>query len=295
MTYMNFFTINFLSEALHKRTTVNVFCPQEAKRGEELPTLMLLHGMTDDQGGWVRHTLAEDYAEETGVCLVIPNADLSFYTNMAYGGAYLTFLAEELPCFLRNYFPVAAGKQHNYVAGNSMGGYGAYLLAMRYPQQYRAAFSLSGPMKISWIYRILADERLAEAYGQGDTCGLEACMTQLVQREKIPEGLVRSLLESGDLTGIFQGMFGGKGTILEGSDVDLMELVHSREFRENPVELYAYCGEQDYHYESNLLFSKQVRSTGIPYSLQTGSGSHNWKYWNLHLPHVFEAIAEKYR
>ena len=90
---MNLFTINVMSNALHKRTTVNVLCPQEAARGVELPTLTLLHGMTDDQSGWIRHTLAEEYAGETGTCLVIPNADLSFYTDMAYGGAYLIFLA----------------------------------------------------------------------------------------------------------------------------------------------------------------------------------------------------------
>lgn len=292
---MNLFTINMMSDALHKRTTVNVLCPQEAARGMELPTLTLLHGMTDDQSGWIRRTLAEEYAEEAGVCLAIPNADLSFYLNMAYGGAYLTFLAEELPCFLRNYFPVANGKRYNYVAGNSMGGYGAFLLAMRYPQQYRAAFSLSGPMKIAWIHRILADEKLARLYESGDDDGLRACVKRLKEQEQIPEKLVYSLLESGDLTRIFRGMFGEEGTVLDGSDVDLMELVRRRTFRENAVALYAYCGEQDYHYESNRLFAGMAASMGISYRLQTGVGSHDWKYWNRQLPQVFDIIAENRR
>lgn len=290
---MNLFTINLMSEALHKRTTVHVLCPQGAGRGGELPTLTLLHGMTDDQSGWLRHTLAEDYAEETGVCLVIPNADLSFYTDMAYGGAYLTFLAEELPRFLGEYFPMAGGKAKNYVAGNSMGGYGAFLLAMRYPQRYRAAFSLSGPMKIAWIHRILADEGLAEVYGAGDADSLRVCVERLERQEQIPERLVYSLLESGDLTKIFRGMFGETGTVLDGSDLDLMELVRRRDFQENAVDLYAYCGEQDYHYESNRLFADQAASLKIPYRLCTGPGSHDWKYWNRQLPEVFDIIAEE--
>lgn len=287
---MNLFTMNVMSDALHKRTTVNVLCPREAVRGMEVPTLMLLHGMTDDQSGWIRHTLAEEYAEEAGVCLVIPNADLSFYTDMAYGGAYLMFLSEELPHFLQNYFPIAVGKQQNYVAGNSMGGYGAFLLAMRYPQRYRAAFSLSGPMKIAWIHRILSDESLARIYAEGDEDRLRACVERLGRQERIPARLVYSLLESGDMTRIFRGMFGEQGVELEGSDVDLMELVRRSAFQENAVELYAYCGEQDYHYESNRLFSDLAASMNITYRLQTGPGSHDWKYWNRQLPQVFHMI-----
>lgn len=101
---MNLFTVDFQSYSLHKQTTVHVLCPQEVDRASGFPSLLLLHGMTDDQTGWIRHSLVENYAQKQGVCLVIPNADLSFYTDMAYGGDYLTFLAEELPDFLEIIF-----------------------------------------------------------------------------------------------------------------------------------------------------------------------------------------------
>lgn len=286
---MNLFTVDFQSSSLHKLTAVNVLCPADAKRGRELPALMLLHGMTDDQTGWMRRSLAENYAEALGICLIIPNADLSFYTNMAYGGDYLAFLAEELPEFLGNYFPLTRERKGHYVAGNSMGGYGSFLLAMRYPQQYRAAFSLSGPMKIAWINRILSDEELVTlSLREEERC--RERVRQIADTEQIPELLINSLLECGDMVKIFQGMFGRNPSALEGSDVDLEKLVKGKMFMEDPVDLYAYCGEQDYHYKSNLLFEELAAGMGIAYSLRTGTGGHEWDYWNRQLPDVFEHI-----
>lgn len=289
---MNLFTIDFQSASLHKQTTVNVLCPQEAIRTSEIPSLTLLHGMTDDQTGWLRRSLAENYAEKLGVCLIIPNADLSFYTDMAYGGDYLTFLAVELPDFLKNYFPLTKARERNFVAGNSMGGYGAFLLAMRYPGQFAAAFSLSGPMKIGWIYRILSDTNLVQIGSRGDGKNLREAVTQLSEKENIPELLINSLLESGDMTRIFRGMFGNGETPLEGSGIDLIELMQRETFGADPVDLYAYCGEQDYHYESNLLFRRTAERSGIPYCLKTGSGSHDWDYWNRQIPDIFGTIEE---
>lgn len=289
---MNLFTVNFQSVSLHKLTQVNVLCPQGTERTSELPALMLLHGMTDDQTGWLRRSLAENYAEKMGLCLIIPNADLSFYTDMAYGGDYLTFLAEELPEFLRQYFPLSRSKEKNFAAGNSMGGYGAFLLAMSYPQQYKAAFSLSGPMKISWIYRILTDEGLAGLYASGERDRLHREIMDISGREKIPELLISSLLESGDLTKIFRGMFGDGGIGPGGSELDLLALTEKEELSENPVDFYAFCGRQDYHYASNLLFGERMEQRGMKYRLETGDGSHDWDYWNRKLPDVFKTIGE---
>lgn len=288
---MNLFTVDFQSVSLHKQTTVNVLCPQGAKRTSELPSILLLHGMTDDQTGWLRRSLAENYAEKLGICLILPNADLSFYTDMAYGGDYLTFLAEELPAFLREYFPLAPFREKNFVAGNSMGGYGAFLLAMRYPQRFAAAFSLSGPMKISWICRILSDPGLAALYATGDTPRLREEVLRIAAQEKIPELLINSLLESGDMTRIFWGMFGGGECSPDGSSLDLLTLMEGERFSESPVDLYAFCGKQDYHYESNLLFEKAAKRAGIKYRLNTGDGGHDWDYWNRKLPEIFETAG----
>jgi S-formylglutathione hydrolase FrmB len=49
----------------------------------------------------------------------------------------------------RSFFPLSPAREDNYVAGLSMGGYGAFKLGLRCPDRYCAAASLSGAVDIS--------------------------------------------------------------------------------------------------------------------------------------------------
>lgn len=290
---MHLFQIHMHSDCLHKQTSLNVMVPPAP--AENIPVLYLLHGMTDDENGWLRHTLIENYAEEAGLCVVMPNADLSFYADMAFGGDYLSYLAEELPAFIHRYFPVSSEKGRTFVAGNSMGGYGAFLLGLRYPQLYRAAFSLSGPMRIAWIHRILGDRDMALVYGSLSAKEQVQYVKDLSAREGIPELLISSLLESGDIARTFWAMFGTGIRLedLDGSDLDLMHLAESLDLEKTGqpnLELRAFCGEQDYHYESNLRFAAMAGTLHLPYTLQTEPGIHEWKYWNAQIPRMMQEI-----
>jgi len=67
--------------------------------------------LLDDHTIGCRRTSIERYAEEAGLAVVMPNAHRSFYCDMAYGGAYWTFLSEELPVRMRKFFPISAAKK----------------------------------------------------------------------------------------------------------------------------------------------------------------------------------------
>lgn len=112
------------------------------------PTLWLLHGLGDDHSGWIRRTRIEEYAQEAGIAVVMPAAGRSFYADMDRGGSYWTFISEELPLAARSLFPLSPRREHNFVAGNSMGGYGAFKLALTHPDRFAAAVSLSGVLDI---------------------------------------------------------------------------------------------------------------------------------------------------
>ena len=62
---------------------------------------------------------------------------------MAYGKKYWTFVTEELPQLARSFFPLSEKREDNFVAGLSMGGYGALKWAFRKPHQFSAAASCS--------------------------------------------------------------------------------------------------------------------------------------------------------
>ncbi len=87
-----------------------------------------------------------------GLAVVMPAVDRSFYTDMARGNRYWTFISEELPGICRAFFPLSARREETFVAGLSMGGYGAFKLALRCPGRFAAAASLSGALDVVGLF-----------------------------------------------------------------------------------------------------------------------------------------------
>jgi S-formylglutathione hydrolase FrmB len=115
------------------------------------PALYLLHGLSDDDTIWLRRTSIERYAAPLGLAVVMPQAHRSFYTDQAYGGRYWTFLTEELPEIVGSLFRVSDRREDTFVAGLSMGGYGAVKWALRQPGRFAAAANLSGAVDITGL------------------------------------------------------------------------------------------------------------------------------------------------
>jgi len=155
---MAFIQCDFFSEVLGLSTSMNVILPQNTSNqigmegrsfSKKHPTLYLLHGLSDDHTIWSRRTSIERYVAPLGLAVVMPAVHRSFYTDMANGYAYWTFISEELPAIARSFFPLSDAREDNFVAGLSMGGYGAFKLALRCPEKFSAAASLSGALDVS--------------------------------------------------------------------------------------------------------------------------------------------------
>jgi putative tributyrin esterase len=89
------------------------------------PMLFLLHGGLDDGTCWIRGTGFQRYADRRRLAVVAASVGNSFYADMAHGLKYYTFMSEELPWFVRAVFPLSARREDTFIAGLSMGGYGA--------------------------------------------------------------------------------------------------------------------------------------------------------------------------
>ena len=106
--------------------------------------ITLLHGMGNSPGEWMHMSAACRYAADNGYILVAPAADNSFYNNMAFGPPWHTILSELLPAQLQRIFKIPTEREMNYVAGLSMGGYGALCVGLTHPDRYAAIGSFSG-------------------------------------------------------------------------------------------------------------------------------------------------------
>jgi S-formylglutathione hydrolase FrmB len=170
---------DFFSDALGLSTSMTVILPQAAATqiGIEAvaqttapPVLYLLHGLSDDDTIWVRHTSIERYAAQRGLAVIMPQVHRSFYTDEAYGLRFWTFLSEELPSVVDRFFRLSQRREDTYVAGLSMGGYGALKWALHQPSRFAAAASLSGALdlarrseddELGLFHRIFGDQPIA--------------------------------------------------------------------------------------------------------------------------------------
>ncbi|MEI8244083.1 MAG: alpha/beta hydrolase family protein [bacterium] len=150
---MALFHAHFGSGTLNLACSAEVILPdRRTDPARPLACLWLLHGLSDDHTIWQRRTSIERYAAAYRLAVVMPAVDRSFYADMQHGNKYWSFLSEELPELMRQYFPLSARREDNFAAGLSMGGYGAFKLALNLPERYAAAASLSGALDMTGIW-----------------------------------------------------------------------------------------------------------------------------------------------
>ncbi len=159
---MALLTVDFFAETLQVGTSMNVVLPQPTAEqvgvdassiATDFPLLYLLHGLSDDHTAWVRYTSIERYAAARGIAVVMPAVHRSFYANERSGHAYWDFISAELPAIVANFLKVSTDPAKTFVAGLSMGGYGALKLALNFPDRYAAAASLSGAVDMATLMR----------------------------------------------------------------------------------------------------------------------------------------------
>lgn len=257
--------VDFFSEVLGMCMNMDVILPQRTRNqigltgtvregAEEgkYPVLYLLHGMSDDQTIWQRRTSIERYASDLGIAVVMPCVHLSFYTDMKYGLKYWTYISEELPEICHEFFPNMSNRREDtFVAGLSMGGYGAFKLALRCPERYAAAASLSGALDMANHVPTRSEEK--EEYAN-----------------------------------IFRNIFGEHPQIT-GSENDIFALAEQlkKSGKEEP-KLYMWCGTGDFMYEDNLRCRDHLQKLGYDLVYEESVGAHEWQYWDEKIQTVLQ-------
>ena len=182
----------FTSKTLDLAMSFQVIIPQEFK--EPLPVLYLLHGLSDDDYSWLDNTALVRYASDMQLVIVMPQVHRSFYTDMVEGGAYWTFLTEELPDLVARWLPISLEKNKTFVAGLSMGGYGALKWGLNYPDKFAGIASLSGATDLVTMWKDDANRDLEfkRLFGsieklEGSTNDLSYLINQVKRQANVPE------------------------------------------------------------------------------------------------------------
>ncbi len=250
---MAFLQMNYHSDVLKVGVSVNVILPEKAKTligmntnaSATYKTLYLLHGLSDDHTIWMRRTSIERYASDYGIAVVMPAVGRSWYTDTVYGEKYFTFITEELPRVCRSYFRGMSDKREDtFIAGLSMGGYGAIKAALSCPDTFGGCASLSGALDFIRENRSRSGGDLDWIFGET----LES---------------TRDLVGTKDDVFYLARKFADKGV----------------EF----PKIYMWCGTEDSLIEGNRDYHALLNEIGAEHLYEESEGNHSWKWWDIHI------------
>ena len=245
---MAFLNCRMRSEVLKKAVEVNVIHPSGTGTPDKV--LYLLHGLSDDASIWMRRTSIERYAERSGVAVVMPDGGRGFYTDALHGARYWSYVAEELPEQMHRIFKLPVGRKNTFVAGLSMGGYGALKLGLRHPERFAAVGSLSA-------------------------------VTDVKRRLRAPDTAAwRTELRL---------IFGGPSRVAaDGNDLFALADAAMGSGRKLPA-IISFCGTEDRLLEDNRRFNVHLEELGYPhFHAYERPGAHNWEFWDAHIVEVLD-------
>lgn len=247
----SFITCSTGSNSMGKSIQYNVIIPDG--RTENTPNLYLLHGLSDDYTYWHRQTLIERYADELGICVIMPDGGTSFYSDTKHGYAYYSCIVNDIMRSAKELFGISDKREHNFIAGNSMGGYGAFKIALRNPDKFAGCIALSGVLDI------------VRHVKNGEWRDIFTGIWGEDYRETVPGG-------EEDLFALIDSF--------------------SDPAKPKP-KLCSICGTDDFLLSDSRNFDEHIRGKGFDYTYEEHPGSHTWDFWNTHIQHAVEILLNK--
>lgn len=165
--------MTFYSTARNKETAYLAFVPVIEEEGGRFPVLYLLHGAWGSYLDWRSHAQEEiiTLVKKYGLIIITPDGDeMGWYADSPYveNNQIETYFIRELLPNVQSSFPVHQGKLS--IAGLSMGGHGALVLALRNPETFVSISSMSGILDITrhqhqWeLYNLFGDYNAANKH-----------------------------------------------------------------------------------------------------------------------------------
>ncbi len=185
--------------------------------------------------------------------LVAPGAPGSWFSDYHDGSRkYEEFLTGDLRREIESRYRVRPGRESRGVTGISMGGYGAFKLALKHPELYGSVSSLSGALiPIEWDdlarYNWFARWTLKRVFGKS--------------REN------NSLAAN-----------------------DVWELLRGARFPSPPFAAHLRAGTEDVYGLDHVAaqFGSFLTEHGIPATVVLEPGGHDWSYWRRALVSICE-------
>jgi S-formylglutathione hydrolase FrmB len=194
--------------------------------------------------------------------IVMPNGDSSWYINSFDGKEkYEDFFIKEFIPEIEKTYRIKATKHFRGIAGLSMGGYGALIYAIKYPELFAAAAPLSGAVFTDDEMLAMADDHWEPEFGQLFGHNLKA-------KDRLNNAwYTNSILK-----------------IVETKPADEL----------NKVRYWIDCGDDDFLTKGNCMLHLALTAKKIPHEFRVRDGAHNWTYWRTGITDALHFIGESF-
>jgi enterochelin esterase-like enzyme len=259
------------SAILKQGMKYNVYLPNGYQKSEKrYPVLYLLHGYSGNETDWVKIGKADSIANKlmetkaiTEMIIVMPDGRNDYYLNTFDGKfKYEDYFIKELVPFVDSTFRTKTDKASRALAGLSMGGYGAALYGLKYPERFSSVVGLSSAIRTD-VEMVALSDSLFDSRFEGKL-GLK-----LRGQSKVND-------------------YYQKNSVLK-----LMETMPETTLK--ATRWYFDCGDDDYLIEGSCTLHVLMNKRRIPHEFRVRDGAHDWTYWRTALPDVLKFVAQSFK
>lgn len=254
--------VNFLSKSLMRTVPINVILPVDKLTFPGMPkrpdrpykTLYLLHGVFGNYTDWVSGTNVLRWAEEKDLAVVMPSGENMFYVDQeSPGSQYGEFVGQELVEITRKMFPLSHKREDTFIAGLSMGGYGAIRNGLKYHDTFGYICGLSSAMVVNHLEERTNDSpNIIERRDFAER--IFGDLSKVKDSDKNPEWLIRKLCKE----------------------------------QAKLPKVYLACGTEDPLLDGNRKLRDLMKVFGMDVTYEEGPGGHEWDFWNRYIKKVID-------
>lgn len=246
------------STILGKEVNYTVYLPadyDESRRS--YPVIYLFHGFGGNENVWVKYGLIDHFmdsaiqaAEIPPSIVIMPDGGKHFYINDFKGVSKFEdmFFQEFIP-IVEQAYRIKKTKENRAVVGNSMGGYGAFLYAVKHNDMFGTCVALSAAI-----------------------ISLDGPMTKM----PMWKGLAKNLYgldidaENPDTS--------------HWDSNNPMKLIQEIPNNKLKTRFYFDIGDDDFLYTGNANTHVVLRNMKIDHEFRIHDGGHDWTFWRSSIP-----------
>lgn len=248
----------FQSSLIERELPFRVLLPGNYGASEAFyPVLYLLHGLFGSCDNWLELTGLTEYLRNREFIVVLPEGENNWYTDsagVARNKFESSFINEFIPAVERRY-RISRGRRTRAVAGLSMGGFGALKFALKRPDLFVFAGSMSGAFEAP---------QLTAANPGSDWEILRASVLEVFGAENSAARIENDLFR-------------------------IIRAIRPEKMSSVPA-IYFDCGRRDGFLKTNRELAKLLKEKNITFEYEEISGGHDWEYWDRQIRVILEKV-----